>query len=217
MKRLIIFCIVLIMCISCSASVFAAGTVRYEGQAEKFIFTPGSKYSPTDIFEHFCDVMPGDTCTQKILIKNDASNNVKINVYMRSLGAHKDSVDFLSQMTLDVKQDGNSNLFSAPADQKAQLSDWVLLGTVYSGGEITLDVTLNVPITMDNNFQEKIGYLDWQFKVDELSVSPDDPRPPKTGDNSHFRLYIILMLLSLSAIFLIGIYWRRKNKQSVDN
>lgn len=217
MKRLIALFVALIMCIACTLSVFAAGTVSYEGQARKFIFSPGSKYSPTDLFEHFYNVMPGDTCTQKILVKNDVSNNVKINVYMRSLGAHEDSVDFLSQMTLDVKQDGNSNLFSAPTDQKAQLSDWVLLGTVYSGGEITLDVTLNVPITMDNNYQEKIGYLDWQFKVDELPVSPDDPKPPQTGDDSHIELYIFLMIVSLLSIVFIGVYWRKKDRHRFDN
>lgn len=189
----------------------AAGSVRYQGGAEKFIFTPGSKYSPTDLFENFKDVMPGDQLKQSILIKNDGKENIKIQVYMRSLGAKKDSEAFLSEMHLSVKQKGSSDLFSASADQTAQLSDWVCLGTVYAGGEIDLEVILDVPDTMDNDFQNAVGYLDWEFKVEELPMEPGDPKAPQTGDNSHIGLYVVLICMSASGI--AAILMIKKQKQ----
>ena len=212
-KKLLSFLFVAIMMLSLCVPAFAAdGNVSYVGGAEKFIFAPGSKNSPSDLFDNFKGVMPGDSLSQQILVKNDARNNVKIRLYMRSLGAQLDTDEFLSQMTLSVKRNGTTNLFDAPADETAQLTDWVYLGTIYSGGKITLDVTLDVPISMGNDFQDAIGYLDWEFKVEELPVSPTDPSSPKTGDESQLILWASLMTACAAAVVIMLFGKKRQRK-----
>ena len=211
-KAILSLALTMLMLMGLATTAFADGQVTYDGDAREFIFAPGSEYSPTDLFTDFKNVMPGDSITQKVTIDNKVEKNVKIKVYMRALGAVEGSEEFLSQMNMTVKLDGTSQLFAAPADETAQLSDWVCLGTIYSGGKIDLDVTLNVPITMENDFQASVGYLDWQFKVDELPVEPDDPTPPATGDTFNTTLWVIVMVASLAVIVCLFVVRKRKNK-----
>ena len=215
MRNLLLILTVVTLMMSSTVTAFATGTVTYDGNAKKFIFEPGSKYSPTDLFSDFKGVMPGDSITQKVFIKNDVANDVKIRLYIRSLGAKEGSEDFLSKLNLRVSQNGDSNLFDAPADQSAQLTEWVYLGTFYSGAEIDLDVTLDVPTELGNEYQEAVGYLEWQFKVEELPVEPDDPKPPQTGDTTNSTHYIVLASVSgLVLIFFLALGQRRKQEKS---
>ena len=220
MKKIITLLIVCVIALSSVLPVFAAdGKVTYSGNAGNFVFEPGSEHSLTDLFPNFKGVMPGDTLTQKITVKNDADNKVKVKIYIRSLGAHEDSVEFLSRLGLKVSKSEENKMaymFDAAANETAQLTDWVCLGTLYSGGEVNLDVTLNVPTSLDNEFQNKIGYLDWEFMIEEFPIEEGDPKPPQTGDNSNMGLWFALMISSL-AMLIILLVWRKKDKENEEN
>ena len=216
MKQIAKLCtFVLLTMLMCALSMpaFAAGTVTYDGDADKFIFAPGGEESPTNLFGDFQNVMPGDTRTEQIVIQNDTSNKVKIKVYLRSQGAQEDTENFLSQLNLTVRQKDDSVLFAAPADETAQLTDWVYLGTVYSGGKITLDVTLEVPITLSDEYQDEVGYVDWEFRIEELPVSPSDPNAPKTGDSGDVFLYFGMLVISVSSVALLLYALKRRGKK----
>lgn len=210
-KRFLAILMVLALCLSIAPAAFADASVSYKGSADKFVFTPGSEYSPTDLFENFKDVMPGDTLTQQIEVKNDVKNDVKIKLYMRALGADANSEGFLNQMDLTVKAADGSELFAAPAGETAQLTDWVCLGTFYSGAKTTLDVTLNVPIEMGNDYANQIGTLDWEFAVEELPVEPTDPVGPKTGDDTPVALYAAICAVCACAV--VFLFATRKKKE----
>ena len=218
MKRLLAFFLVLlIFLVSPLAAMASEGKVSYRGNAQGFVFEPGSEHSPTDLFSDFKGVMPGDTLTQTITVKNDASKEVKVKIYLRSLGAHEDSAAFLSQLKLKVAKSQDNEMaymFDALAHESAQLTDWVELGTLYSGGEVNLEVSLSVPVELDNEFQDQIGYLDWEFMVEEFAVEDTDPKPPQTGDRSNVGLGLTMIVSALLFLFLLLL--RRKKKDGHD-
>lgn len=199
LKNLHTLSLILILIIFSSIHVFAENNITYCGESQQFVFMPGKEYSPTDLFSNFKNVVPGDNLSQQIEIKNKASNKVKIDVYLRVAGAHEESTDFLSQLNLQVNSKNKNILFDAPAHETAQLTDWVNLGTFYPGADITLDVLLSVPIEMGNDYANQLGYLDWEFKVDEFPIEPGDPHALTTGDKI-LILMPILFLISLTIL-----------------
>lgn len=203
-KNICSLALTLLMLLSCLCAAYAdTGSVTYDGGARSFVFLPGSDYSPSDLFPDFKGVMPGDRLTQTLRLRNDSDHRVRL--YLRSLGSESGSEEFLSQMTLTVQAPA-STLFDAPAHETAQLTDWTELGTIAPGGDLELTVTLNVPLTMGNDFQSAIGYLDWQFKAHEL----EDPTPP-TGDVYAPPLWPLMATLSMGGIaFLLS---RRKHRE----
>ena len=217
MKKILTLLTTLLLLLTVSFTTFATdANVTYSGDAGEFVFAPGSKYSLTDLFPNFKDVMPGDSISQKITVRNLASNKVKVKIYMRSLGAHEDgeSPDFLSQMHLRVeKSDDNTMpyMFDAAANETAQLTEWVCLGTLYSGGEVNLDVNLDVPVEMDNNYANKVGYLDWEFMIEEFPIEDGDPQ---TGDNTDTVLWAIMVV---AALFIIMWFIRRRKESNIED
>lgn len=210
MKRMLACLLALLLCATGLSVSAENGSVVYDGNAQEFIFAPGSDKSPTDLFPNFKDVMPGDSITQKITVRNDASKDVKVKIYMRSLGSHPDTVAFLSQMNLTVELEEKTVMFDAAADQTAGLTEWTYLGLLYSGGEVDLNVTLDVPVEMNNAFSQQVGLLDWEFKVEEFPVEDTDPSPP-TGNQKDYTWWFVGIGLSLAV--LIALLFLTKKKQ----
>ena len=204
MKKMTRLAIAMIMMFAVTIPVLAKdGNVIYSGDSGKFIFAPGSEYSPTDLFPEFKDVMPGDTLTQRIVVKNNAKKSVKIS--MRALGAHEDSKDFLSKLNLYVEKVTDTPLFEAPADQTAQLTEWRQIGVLAAGGEAELMVGLQVPTSLDNNYKKLVGYLDWEFMVEE--IGDDDVQ---TGDSVTYLPWIAGIGGSVALIVIILAGRKRK-------
>ena len=210
MKKWIALLTMLLTLLLSTVTVSAAGGhVTYDGNAQTFIFAPGSRFSPTDLFTDLKDVMPGDTRTQHITLRNDAARNVKTKIWLRSEYADEASRKFFSQLQMSL-QVGNSNgqayMFSPSGTLTADNDGWVLLGTLYSGGEVDLALQLYVPTELDNEFMGRLGIVDWTFKAEELDKEPSDPTPPpKTGENTALWILWAVAGSALLLIFILSI------------
>lgn len=214
MKKIISILLTVVLMLAVSVSAFADdtsvvdGSVVYKGGAEKYVYTPASTdYTATDMFnDGFKNVMPGDVIYGKIGIGNLKSGKYNVRIYMKAVTGNETEADqtgeivpadesgLLSQLRLIVKN-GEKAIFDGAPSEGGQLSDWVLLGTFAKGKGTTLDVELQVPIELDNEYANAISEVRWVFMAEEI---PTDN--PKTGDESGLGLYMLLLGLSAAAM-----------------
>lgn len=208
LRMIMTLCAAAVITAATAAGAYAAqGNVVYKGHADKFIFEPGSEYSPTDLFnDKFKGAMPGDRIKETIGVKNVSGRTVRI--YMRSLGAadgafatKDESAGFLSKLTITIN---GEKLAYDPEDGS---SGWKLLGEFPEGTERNIDIDLEIPIELDNEYMSRMGYyLKWQFAVTDVNgadVGPDDNDAVKTGDYSNILLPLAAGLIALVAVIVL--------------
>jgi alkylhydroperoxidase/carboxymuconolactone decarboxylase family protein YurZ len=161
--------------------------IVYQGRTavDKWLYQNHSTtYTPIDLFHNFKGVMPGDTLTQDVVVKNSSANSIKLYLQVLPHGANnalsenvaeKTTLDkmtkFLNQLTLQVaagEGDAQKVLFDIPEGHLGTFSDSAELGILHSGKAANLQVKLDVPITMSNAFAKEIGEVDFVFTIEEI-------------------------------------------------
>ena len=254
----LLLALVMILSMSVTAFA-ADSTITFKGALEGFDFQPGSDYTATDLFDNFKDVMPGDKLTETIQVTNEATDCDYINLYMRAIaheeagnpltysesfeqadgkdqsqvtGKRDETVatmsDFLAQLTMRV-YNGEKLIYEASPDELDGLKENVLLGTFRKGESTILTVELEVPITLGNEYANRVGEVDWVFQIeamddpepDEPGLEPDAPQAPedsdvqspKTGDTSNLLPYIILAGVGVLLLICLVVFRRRKDSE----
>ncbi len=183
---------VLLICLLAIPAAAADSVVEYSGHS-LFNFTPGSSFTETDLFDNFKGVMPGDTLTETVTVKNSATCCDYIAVYLRvephdetgnplspNVAAKTDlpaMTEFLQQLKMTVEK-GNDVLFEGSPDTTGGLENNLFLCTMRPNSSIGLTVTLEVPIELGNNYANRVGEVDWVFTVQEFN---DEPTPDTTA------------------------------------
>ncbi len=189
---ILLFAVTAMLALSVTA-LAADASVTYEGGAEKFVFLPGSSYTDSDLFGNFKDVMPGDTVTQKITVKNDYRGCDFVNIFMRA-EAHDESGnplsekvessgetvvamnDFLSRLSMTVYS-GDKVIYQASPEELDGLADNVLIACLEQGKSMQLTVELQVPAELGNEYANRVGEVDWIFLAEEGNRPAPTPTP----------------------------------------
>lgn len=204
MKKLIAILLMLLLCSSALAS-----SVTYVDKDELFKFKPGSTYEVTDLFENFKGVLPGDVLEEVITVQNSSAGQVRIWMQCKyDAYVATDAKDFLDQLKLTVVS-GDTEIFEAAADEKAQLTERRLLGTFKKNGKVDLTVTLEVPTDLGSEYMGQVGVVPWTFIVEEI---PED-ETPETGDWFRSGLWITAAAVIAMALIVLIIAQRRRHTE----
>lgn len=201
--------------------------VTYQYGTDAFIVLPESN----DLFGNFKGVMPGDTRTQTITVKNE--NETAVNIWLYALPAdisdfedadgataeHQKvlSDDLVQKLTVKIvnaktgktlyegKLVGKDDIYNMQSAENA-----LYLGEFVKGDMTDLEVTLAVPAELDNAYADSIAKIRWIFVA---SSEPDEPPPPLTGQD--ITPYFILggvVLASLILVIILVILGKKKKK-----
>lgn len=229
----------LVLLLGIGAPAYALdGNVTYQGGAEKFVFTPGSGYTDTDLFDGFKNVMPGDELTQTIQVKNGFFGTGSVKIYLRAVahdeaanpltysesfedlagkdqagipGQRDETVATMSDFLSQLSMQvwqGSECIFTGSPNELDGLKNNVLLATVPRGKSIELTVVLGVPLDLGNEYANRVGEVDWVFTAEEL----DPQGNPKTGDTSNLTLWIVVMVVCLVAVAVVAFLVLKKKK-----
>ena len=206
----------------------AQGKVTYDSRAKDFIFEPGSSYSPTDLFENFKDVMPGDKIEDVIVVTNSRSGRKTVKFYMRAVGPTATAEDgatvgtgreektvkqeLLDKLTITVEAENDRVFILEQPVSKVMYEneEWFYIGKLSPGKSTPLKITLEVPVTMGNEFRDVAGYVDWQFKIEVQDKDKTPPVTPDTGDNTNTLLYAAILGGSAAALIVLLVLKRKK-------
>lgn len=194
-----------VMALNLGMTAFAAdAVVTYQG-SKSFEFEPGSGYTVTDLFDNFKNVMPGDQLKETVEVKNEAKSCDYIDVYMcaevhdeekngltysesfenrdgkddADVDGERDETvatmqDFLTQLTMRIFE-GEKLIYEASPDEAGALVKDVYLGSLKYGNALALKVELDVPLELGNEYANRVGEVDWVFKVTERNNPKDNP------------------------------------------
>ncbi len=173
MKRFPISILILIIMTVLLTSTAYATSVDYQGSTNGIVFTSQSQ---DDLFDNFKNTMPGDTLTETITITNSATDCDYIKLYLKAEPVNEDEtmmLDFLSQMTLTLYQDG-TEIYDDSPDETGALTEYHYIGQLSKNSSSTLEAVLEIPVTIDNEFQNATGDVIWVFYVEAYTNSSDD-------------------------------------------
>ena len=239
MKTIASLVMMLVLLLGIGAPAYALdGNVTYQGGAEKFVFTPGSGYTDTDLFDGFKNVMPGDVLEQKIQVKNGFFGTGSVKIYLRAVahdeaanpltysesfenlagkdqagipGQRDETVATMSDFLSQLYMEvwqGSERIFTGSPNELDGLKNNVLLANVPRGKSVELTVKLQVPAELGNEYAYRVGEVDWVFTAEEL----DPQGNPKTGDTSNLTLWIVVMVVCLAAIAVVAFLILKKKK-----
>ena len=171
--------------------------VTYEGGAEGMV-TVGD-----DFFVNWETMMPGDTFTGEVSIRNNMSIPVRMYFEMeKATCGNEEDEAVLEQIGLKVWH-GDDVLYDG------KLSDGLeeaLLAEYPSGMAKKLTYELSIPETVDNRFAEAAFRSVWRFRAEEVP-----PEIVRTGESVAF----VVVTLGLAIVLLVSFtLWRKVKKKT---
>ncbi|MBQ6147366.1 hypothetical protein IJI70_00775 [Candidatus Saccharibacteria bacterium] len=204
-RRVLNLLFLILFGLSFSSTALAVSTVKFEGGAENFVFYSDNSKTETDLFGGLKDLMPGDTKTETITIKNTARDYDYVKIFLRAEPPTETNA-LLNHLTLNIYHD-NVLVSSSPASNQDTLASNLELGTFNYGEETLLAVEIIAPSDLGNNYEYTEGEINWIFTAEAYKdgkiVSPNTGVTSSLDSSNVFPEILIASLLAITILSII--------------
>ena len=195
-------------------------SVVYEGNAHKLVA------APDDFFSSFGVLMPGDSVSDSVEIKNTTDNNAEIFFYAGYENQTDEQVDLLKALEIQIRY-GGKEIYKGKLTEES-LNTGISLGTYAPGQGGKMDFTITMPSSLGNAYARRNADVKWVFMVNEdtpqtpssgsageaaagHSTLSTEAKPVKTGDDNDLELLMTLLFVSAAFTLAISFIRRRDN------
>ena len=153
----------------------------------------------TDLFMNFKNLQPGCSRSQVIEISNQWNSGIKMMLRAEKTVQEKMTEEdqklldeLLTKYALITVKDGTKTLYQGTVDGNLEGKGWsmkkdISLGSIETGKEKNLNVTLTVSPDMDNRYQNLLGKVKWVFTAEkaekENQQNSGNSDPDENGQN----------------------------------
>lgn len=153
-------------------------SVKYLNGAEDYIA------DTMDLFDHFGELMPGDTASGELELNNSSDNKINIYFFTELGDSNRESAkDLFKEIKLTITHSGE--LIYEGDLEGAELNDAILLSTLNPGESSKLVYEIEVPTTLNNKYELAENTVIWNFQAQEAEDNKTDIVDKNPGDNNN--------------------------------
>ena len=204
-------------------------TVEYTGDAHRLVA------APEDFFAHIGRLLPGDSTSDSIEIKNTADKEIELFFFAGYENQTDTQIELLKALDLQLRLNGRE-IYKGKLTGSG-LEDGISLGRYAPGAGGKMDFTLTMPENLGNAYASRNADVKWIFAAEEeespayVPANTNVPSsgtsggsssghaggqtsgtvvsaPVKTGDET--SLLALLTLLTFSASLIAILYWVKR-------
>ena len=191
-------------------------TIKYENKTDEDV------HVPSDFLERVSSLMPGDSMTEQVDIKNLNKRNAKFFMTIKISDEFAKEKELLGLINLTIKNKNGDTLYSGKFVDITKL----LLGKIDINGTEKIELEISVPSELGNEYTKLNPVLDIYFLAEyenpveggggSSETLGGATLSPKTGDSIDLAITMFL-ISSLGLIIVIILAYKERKKENIDS
>ncbi|MBQ3558816.1 MAG: hypothetical protein IJA07_04800 [Agathobacter sp.] len=191
-KMVIILEIVVLRLLGIVIQVYAASyEVTYQG-GEFFV-------SSEELLENNSEMMPGDTQSQTITVKNESDKTVKI--YLQPSVSMQSKESLLEVLQINILTQERHFLWTSKSISKGSVNEKIEIAEFEPRSSRDITIETNLSTEANNACRDAMAEMEYIFLAEELEKS-EDVWVPDTGDNTKIESYLNFIVFGVLIILL---------------